>query len=59
MTEVEFIKFLAKSLNTVSVDFVGISLIILKREKYLENFIRLYPYYDDKKIKGTIWFEKE
>jgi hypothetical protein len=40
----EFVKFLRRSLSTISIDLMGISLIVLKRP-YIGRKIRLYPFY--------------
>ena len=58
MSSSEFTTFLRRSLKTVSIDLMGINLIVLKK-KYTSNKIRLNPYKDkgDNEIKGTIWSE--
>ena len=61
MSSIEFTTFLRRSLKTVSIDLMGINLIVLKK-KYTSNKIRLNPFKDkgdkgDNQIKGTIWSE--
>ena len=46
MGSFEFIKFFKRSLNTVSIDLMGISLIVLKK-KYAGRKIKLHPYRDN------------
>jgi hypothetical protein len=53
---IAYLRFLNKCRDTVSIDLMGISLIIL-RKPYQGAHIKLNPYKEDGKIKGTIWRE--
>ena len=64
MDSIDFLNFLYKSKDTVSIDLLAMNLIILKKP-YQSRKILLNPYKKfcekDKvyKIQGTVWFESK
>ena len=44
MTSMDFVRFLKRSLSTISIDLMGMSLIVLKKP-YNFRKIRLLPHY--------------
>ena len=57
MSNLDYLLFLKKSLNIVSVNLVGINVIVMK-EKYRPQKVMLQPYIDqDGDMNGTIWIE--
>ena len=60
MSSIDFLKFLKRTLDSVGIDLVGMSLIILKKEYSSNNKkIKLTENYVNGKIQGTVWKESK
>ena len=57
MSNLDYLIMLKKSLNIMSVNLVGINMIVMKN-KYIPDKVLLQPFIDDEhKISGTIFIE--